>query len=296
MGYNEQAILKSLIYADIFHFPLTDAELWHYLISERNITRREFSSSLHTLLKKKMIGCTDGYYHLPTRTRDVPRRRYRAKASKKKLLIARRVALRIAGIPTVFFVGVSGSLAMSNAGKADDIDLFIITKTNRLFTTRLMVLLLLEKMGIRRKRNEKYVDNKICVNLLIDESEFIWPIRQRDVYTAHEIAQLIPLFDREQTYERFLLANPWVKKFLPNAKMKQFSHPREQKISLWVQVLCHAPVELPVRVMQIYYLRQHQTNENVGKTKLFFHPLNYRLKVLRLLSLRMTKAGLLTKV
>ena len=63
----------------------------------------------------------------------------REKYSESKLQIAKRASKLISKVPTVLFVGITGSLAMMNADKDSDIDLIIITKRNTLWTTRMLV-------------------------------------------------------------------------------------------------------------------------------------------------------------
>jgi hypothetical protein len=106
---------------------------------------------------------------------------------------------------------------LGDADKEDDIDFFIITKKDTLFKTRLLVLLALQLLGLRRKRLEKNPADKICVNFLIDETKLSFSKDKRDIYTAHEILQIKPLFFRDNIYSRFLKANTWVYNFLPNA-------------------------------------------------------------------------------
>ena len=121
-------------------------------------------------------------------------------------------------IPTIKFIGISGGLALENATKDDDIDLFIIVKKGTLFTTRFWILALLEWKKLRRKRGDRYPANKVCVNLLVDESRLLWSAKKRDLYIAHEIAQIKPLFERDNSYQKFMDSNIWIRKFLPNSQ------------------------------------------------------------------------------
>src|SRR5882724_90744 len=220
----KEAILTTLLYSDIFDFPLTKEELWRFLISERKIGKEEFERELKRLSKKKEIKNQEsrimeyqGYYcflgresFIKTRIRNLPE-------VEKKLALAEKTAYYLSHIPTIAFIGLSGGLAVEQAEKHDDIDFFIITKKKTLFLTRFLIFLLLEWMQIRRKRGSKQAENKICVNFLLDERELFWPQEKHDLYIAHEIVQMRPLFERQQLYKKFLKSNLWVSTFLPNS-------------------------------------------------------------------------------
>lgn len=109
-------------------------------------------------------------------------------------------------------IALSGARAMNNASLADDIDLMIITAENRLWLTRLLVSFLLFPW---LRRGQK-ISRRLCLNLWLDESALV--IKTQNLYTAHEICQLKPLYNRDQTYQKFISANLWYKQFLPNWK------------------------------------------------------------------------------
>jgi len=52
--------------------------------------------------------------------------------------------------------------------------------------------------------------------MLIDEERLEFKKSERNLYLAHEIAQLRPLFQRDKIYEKFMPHNNWIKKYLPN--------------------------------------------------------------------------------
>jgi len=188
--------LVTVAYADIFDYPLTHKELVRWMISS-GISPKEHKE----------------YYYLPGRSSLVAVRQERARWQQEKWNIARRAAGILSHIPTIQLVGVTGGLAMNNAKKDDDIDLFIITQRGYLWTTRLLTTILL--FGMRRKRNHIRVKNKICLNMFMMEDALV--LQEQDLFTAHEVLQMEPVFDRGHIYKRFLQANKWVKSYLPNA-------------------------------------------------------------------------------
>lgn len=282
----ERAILLTLLYSDIFSFPLTKDELWKLLISEKKITRAEFDLGLKSL---PYIICQDGYYCLPNRKRIITQRKKNLPEVSKKMHRARHIAGRLSKIPSVLFIGISGSLAVGSASAEDDIDFVIITKKNTLFSTRFLIICMLHILRVRRFRNQKETADTICVNLLFDEAEMTRFTKKQDIYTAREIAQIFPLFERNNVYSNFLKANKWIKKFLPNIVIPKFIFKTENVNSI------HPFFEWFFRSFQLYWMRRHQTNEVITKNFLAFHPNDYRILTLGKLRLKMLQFGLLTK-
>lgn len=185
-------MLKTVVYADIFDYPLSGKELNRFLISGDSLPK----------IKKN-------YYCLPGRGRLIALRRKRGVFSRQKWPLAVKAAKTLALVPWIRMVAVTGALAMGNADKDDDIDLMVITSKNRLWLSRLLSLGLI----FPRLRRAKKVNNRVCLNLWLDETALT--LEHQDLYTAHELCQARPVLNRGQTYQKFIGANLWYKKFLP---------------------------------------------------------------------------------
>jgi hypothetical protein len=106
-------------------------------------------------------------------------------------------------------VALTGGLAMENA-RDHDIDLLIVSAPGRLWTVRGMAVALVYLARLRGDR--------LCPNFLIVENRLA--IRNEDLYNAHEIVQMIPLYGVD-VYRTFRLANAWTERFLPNASQRE---------------------------------------------------------------------------
>ena len=120
--------------------------------------------------------------------------------------VARRYAGLIARLPLVRFVAVTGALAMDNAGPDDDIDLFILTQPARVWLCRLLVLAVVRVAALRGRR--------VCPNFLLSADRLA--LAERNLFTAHELAQMVPLA-RTKWGDAFRDANRWAEEMLPNA-------------------------------------------------------------------------------
>lgn len=211
------------------------------------------------------------------------------KFSNKKLLIAKKAARLLAKIPTVKLVAITGALSMKNASSGSDIDLMIIAQANLLWTTRLLVYLVLRIMNYElRKPKEKKQGDKLCLNLWLDETALSWPKSDRNLYTAHEIAQTVPLVNKKRTYERFLAKNKWILDYWPKAvKLPQETRllgDKNARNNLFWSILVSS-LEYLCFHLQYLYMRPKITREVITSHKALFHPRDWGKVVLDRLKL-----------
>lgn len=287
MGSKQEAIFKTLLYSDLFDCPLREDELFYYLNTKEKILERDLSK-----IARQTPGVYEwqGWYSLRKSHQGISKRQERMSISQTKIAIARRIIKWIAWIPSLRFVGISGSVATGNAQIDEDIDFFVITQKGSLYTTRLLLLLLLQMLGKRRKPHEREVTNKICLNMLIDESALAIPQSKRTLYTAREIGQLLPLFEHHGTYQRFLKANNWTKSFLPHIGRQRDWISSKGKASQ--RKFFFTLLEPLTRFIEIRYMKTHQTVEEVSTHSLAFHPKNAAERILREYETRLNHSGI----
>lgn len=207
----------------------------------------------------------------------------REKISEQKLIIAKKAAKILSKISTVKFVGITGSLAMMNANENSDIDLMIITSRGTLWSSRLVILVLLVILDIPFRRAGKRDEaNKLCLNMWFDELDLVWSKSDRNIYTSHEIAQIIPLVNKDQTYEKFLYQNKWILDYWPNAVCVN------EKVKVKSEkVFRFSFLDFPLRILeklafkiQYLYMKSKITRELVTPTRAIFHPQDWGKVVL----------------
>jgi hypothetical protein len=202
------AILQTAAYADVFDFPLTSTEVHRYLIGIH--TAREEVDQI--LVGGKLLSRIGDYYSLPRREHLVQVRGRRERISARLWPTAAAYARLIARLPFVRMVAVTGALAVNNADKGDDIDFLIVTEPGRLWFCRGLVLM------IRRLAALQGVT--LCPNYLVSLRTL--KFADRTLYTAHEIAQMVPLAGLD-VYDQIRKQNAWVASFLPNADSPPFT-------------------------------------------------------------------------
>lgn len=270
--------LATLAYADIFDYPLTKEELSLWLIKKHAVSPNFFRS----------VSLYDGLLTLPKRRALVPLRKKREMYAKAKWKFIRKIAPLFRLVPTVTLVGVTGGLAMNNVRADDDIDLFFIVRPGTLWLSRLAVTLLAEAFGIRRRPQETAVADKVCLNMFMEEGSLALPSNERDLFSAHEVLQMVPLWQKGNTHQKMLLSNRWVSHYLPNAWRHKAEHrsahgKNTADIAWW---RCLALLEPIAKVAQLHYMQKRRTNEVIRYGMIRFHPSDARRWVRERLSSR----------
>ena len=197
-----RSVLDTLLYSDIFDFPLTAPEIHKYLYG-RTATYDEVCRVLDSEPRFVREG---NYITLPGRRELVSLREERELRSQELLPIALAYGRVIGRLPFIRMVALTGSLAVHNVSNDFDFDYMLVTKPGRLWTARAFVLLF--------GRWTRMQGHTICPNLLISENSLAW--RQHDMYSARDFCQMVPIVGFD-VYQKLIKVNPWVAEFLPNA-------------------------------------------------------------------------------
>lgn len=124
--------------------------------------------------------------------------------------------------PQIQMVALCNSRAMGEAEENSDIDLFIIAKKGNLWTVRCIVTVLSSLLWIRRRNTHwlekwspeyiKRTKNKFCLSFFITEEAMSFNtirLQSDDPYLDRWIYTLVPLVNKNATYEHFMEVN-WV--------------------------------------------------------------------------------------
>ena len=141
----------------------------------------------------------------------------------------------MAQLPFVRMVAVTGSLAMNNVADDADIDYFIVTENGRLWLTRFLVI------GLVRLAARRGI--VLCPNYFVAESALTLP--ERNIYTAREIVQMVPLFGQD-VYAQLRQQNCWASQFMPNADGPPLVQIPEPEPAAWPQAVAELPLRTPL--------------------------------------------------
>jgi len=280
-----RVILQTLAYADIFDYPLTAEEIYKFLTSSKSLSFSVLKEKLEEIIRgDKLIKKKGEYFFLKGREKIVLIRQKRKFWSQKKIKIAQKVSCWLKIIPWIKMVGVSGALAVENADKNDDIDFLIVVSKKRLWLTRALAVFLMEFLGCRRRPKDSQVTDKICLNMFLDEDCLMVPKKEQDLFSAHEVIQLKPLWEKDNCYQKFLRANLWVKNYLANSlkvgKLRYKNTREEKKRSFFISPFFDF-LEVIAYKIQVAYMSSRRTREIVEPRRIRFHPQDCRGWILK---------------
>jgi hypothetical protein len=199
----ERGIIRALAYADVFEYPLTADEIHRYLVgvpASRGIVRSILSNP-----RAGLISRSGRFFTLAGRESVVETRRERASVATDYWQRAIRYGRIMGGLPFVRMVAVTGALAMDNIADGD-IDYLVVTEPGRLWLCRALIVGLVRVAALR--------GTELCPNYFLSEQALV--LNERNLFTAHEVAQMVPLTGAA-TYQSFRSLNRWTETYLPNS-------------------------------------------------------------------------------
>ncbi len=217
----KKSILKTIVFFDLFDYPLTQFEIWKYI---------KLKTSLFSVMnilnnaKFSIINEKNGFYFLNGRKNIIKTRMERNDYACDKLKKANKIAKIFRNIPAIKMISVSNIIGALNLREGSDIDLFIIVDKNKIWRTRFLCVIILELLNLRPSPgNEK---DKICLSFFLCTNNLdVKNLRlEDDIYFNYWIINLVPIYNINYTYEKFISTNNWIKDEFPNWKMVKSGH------------------------------------------------------------------------
>lgn len=203
-----KSIIKALLYYDIFNYPLTKEEIF-YNSCVNTLSREEFYKQIDFLNENGLVHFNDPFYQIEKNPDLIARRKKGNQLAREKLKTAIRVSNFIGYFPFIRAVYLSGSISKGFMEEKSDIDYFVITEPNRLWVARFLLVFFRRVFLFNSHKN-------FCINYFIDSKSL--EIEEKNIYTATELATLIPVYDIN-LYQKFNDSNNWVYSFLPNIQL-----------------------------------------------------------------------------
>ncbi|MCH2188230.1 hypothetical protein MK079_00170 [Candidatus Gracilibacteria bacterium] len=113
----------------------------------------------------------------------------------------------ITWIPGIKMIGIGNSISMNAGNKDSDIDLYIITDNQSMWTVRILTTLIFQLLGVR-KTDKKHA-GRFCLSFFstlegMDFSQFALPY---DPYLFFWMVYFKPVYNSDNTYEKFIEIN-----------------------------------------------------------------------------------------
>ncbi len=201
----DAAVLETLAYFDVFDFPPRAEEIHRYLHG-MSTSLDAVQDALEHLIHQGRLVSRDGRFALAGRGSLFDLYRSSSQEKARRLPKALRYGRLLARLPFIRMAAVTGSVAMQNGGAGADYDFLLVTASRRVWLGRAFAILV--------GRWSSFHGDTLCPNSILSERAWVWP--QRDIYAAHELAQMIPVSGLD-LYMRFRNLNTWTDAYLPNS-------------------------------------------------------------------------------
>jgi len=230
----QKAILRALLYYDIWEYPLTTREL-HCFLPVNGLDYGRFRSFLEKDGPGEEVRRRGEYFFLASRNPAIVESRQQMEKNAAKLWKIARVSMHvIKRFPFVRGVFISGDLSKNATKKESDVDFFLVTSPHRVWISRTL-LIVFKKIFLFNQKKYFCLNNFTAVgHLQLDE---------RNLFLATEIAHLTPLFNSE-LHREYLRENVWITEFFPNYDPTVLPRPRVSERGSLLQRLLELPFSL----------------------------------------------------
>lgn len=259
-------------------------EIYRHLNASTNPKQISVLDLHNTLAENPAVKSTAGFYSLSdTNGSFVDNRISASKTASKKIKKAKKITRLLKLIPYVKSVAISGSVSMTSPKPKSDIDFFVISQKNRIWTVRFLTVLLTHIIGQRRYKTT--IDNKICLNLYIADEKTVFPIQ--NIASSHMIAKMLPIYQKD-VFGIFLDSNKnWISKFITgfeknfivnNSIKDKYSNKNNILISLLETVLAKLMSERMVRKTPLAKPPHLIINDNA---LVFYYPHSKNMEIMK---------------
>lgn len=278
-----QAVYITICWFDTFEQPVSAEEIHRYLFFHKaNLTE------IKTCLKKdKRISKSFGFYFLRGKNALVVKRcqrQYQAGKLWRKIFAK---SFLFNWTPFLSTVAVGNTLAMGWPKKNSDIDLLIIAKKNRLFTTRLFLTFFSHIFRLRR--HSKKVAGRFCLSFFLTRPDLKLKkllIKPYDPYLAFWLATLTPVYG--ENMKKIIEDNKWISSYFPNFNPKLKS--KRPKQNNWLEKILNGKLgNLLEKILKRWQVKRAQKKQSsneeesavvISETILKFHESDRRREFL----------------
>lgn len=250
-------ILKWLAYFDVFQHPLTNKELAQLCSCDVEVIKEQ----VEHLEKERRCFIHGDYVSINSDVETLAKqRKFKEDEAGKYFSKLPRYVRLIRKFPFVKGIAISGSLSKNVMYEDGDVDYFIITQENRMWLCRTL-LILFKKIVLLNSR--KY----FCLNYFVDEKNL--KIRDKNIFTAVEIAYLLPVYNLE-LFDDLKKQNNWISNFIPpvDLEISTIQLEKKKRSSVLEKIFSkNLGEKLDIYFMQLTYKRWQRKFSNFPKVK-----------------------------
>jgi len=223
----ESDILNTVIYFDIFDFPLTSFEIWKNLYSKEKSNLKEIIDVLdNSDVIKEKLDKKESFYFLKNREDIITKRKSNYIVSYNKYKKGIKFIKLISHFSCFKSIFISNNMSIDNSKNESDIDLFIVSRKNKIWTSRFISAFIAKILGLRPTLKTK--KDKICLSIFLDQKDLNLKkvCSKKDAHFLYWVNQIVPVFDPSNIYKKFINENNWIKEDLSNIFEYKTGHKR----------------------------------------------------------------------
>jgi len=260
------AIERVFRYFAQFSYPPTAEEIHTFL--SVSVDKHKLQKELESLLQNNRIVSREigGQKHFQL-TEHAEHLRAFVRMQKQGLVLfgqAKKILQPLHFIPSIWYLGISGSLSMLSVNNRSDIDIFVITKAQTIWQSRFVLLTYKRLLMLLVPR----LGRKLCFNLFFAKDGLCLHGNKQSEYIGHELLQLKPIIDKQHTYDLFKIQNPWIMDLFPNVYINskrekvQNKSANQARVSLFIEKI--------LRNIQMWWLNHKNIKVNDFGAQVWF--------------------------
>jgi hypothetical protein len=196
------AIQRTLLYFDVFHWPLSRAELVRYVAPGDPAA---VEAACDELIGEGWVCEDGGWLFLAGEDDSVAARRSASRHAERSWRAASRAAAVLARFPYVRGVLITGGLSKGASAPDADVDFLLLIAPGRVWLAKTL-------LQAWRRTLPPRIRECFCTNYLLSSDALA--LDDRNAYTAIELATAIPMYDGD-TCGRLLDENRWGQRYVP---------------------------------------------------------------------------------
>lgn len=234
----QRSILETVVYFDLFDYPLTLVELYRYL------WRPPASVSI-TDVEEAVAGLPqlrnyEGVIVLRDRETLGEVREERYLESENKFRKRRCYLWLLSCLPGVEAIWIVNSMAYHNVRPESDIDLLIVARPGKIWSTRFFTTAVAKLLRLRPTPTQR--KDALCLSFYLTSATLnlsVLASPEHERYESYWLAQIMPVYDPKNLLARCWDENEWARRNLPYSNPMSLHYNRSIPHG-WCQCLSHA--------------------------------------------------------
>jgi hypothetical protein len=208
LSEEEQAVLKTLAYFDVFNYPMKPSEIHQFApisMSPLNVV-----PCLNYMVNHGLIFQHGNFFSINSDPAVAESRKASSKTTDRSIALAKRFSRFLSRVPFVDGVFAADTNSFELHPDGVELDYFIIAKPSRAWLCQFFIRLYVSLFWFRSSKS-------FGINHIIDGGQL--QLDDKSLMMATKLKMLIPMVNQE-LYSSFIQANTWTNQFLPNLKQR----------------------------------------------------------------------------